>query len=297
MSRAHLVSLDTPELVVKESTPNCLEILQIWRARHRKVGHIRRKGLVQPKITPPFHGYQISKPHVPKLVQIGDRESEPSGKSIGLSLEQICFIVCNAAHVLHSPISMFRNKDLIIFSKWVLPTEEILIKLDAHFGDLEHLFMLDVLLQAFPCINSHWWVPFFNRFIIIKWSSHKRKQIRRDLRRLLEGVKPRLLHPTPCLLRPKELGNLSQLLAKRLILLLLHIIIGNSDPITRHSHLHFPPGSDIRLIKDWEQPVAAIWAEIGVYVLGVVAHVDKGMQTHSITAILAPYFDGNAICP
>ena len=124
MGRRHLISAHAPEFVAEEAGPRSrVHLFRDGNVSHRLEAHVRGKSLVQPKVVPPFHGDEISEPHVRQLVQICYREAQPLREAGSLTPIQVELIIGDAADVLHRAIVMLGNKDLIIFVEWVFLAE------------------------------------------------------------------------------------------------------------------------------------------------------------------------------
>lgn len=72
MRGTQLIRANPPELILEKRFPNSgILILELRRLGHHHIGHVGGEGFIQPHVVPPFHGHQISEPHVGQLVQDG----------------------------------------------------------------------------------------------------------------------------------------------------------------------------------------------------------------------------------
>jgi hypothetical protein len=139
--------------------------------------HESSKSFIEPKIIPPSHGHKISKPHVSKLMQIDICKINFLGKCWLCTLVQKGFIVSNTTHIFHCSSIVLRDKDLVIFGKWISLAEHLGVILDANLSTVEHIFMVDFIHKSFPCIYSHWWQTLFVVFKIVEGSCKECVQI------------------------------------------------------------------------------------------------------------------------
>ena len=102
MGRAHLIFLDGPEHVMLLFGPDFVRVTEISDALLGYERQLGCKGFVKPEVVPPFHGDQITKPHVGQLVQICVLKLDFLRKSYFLSSKKINFIVRDAPNILHS---------------------------------------------------------------------------------------------------------------------------------------------------------------------------------------------------
>ena len=71
MSRIHLIFLQTPERLVQEYSPSQFALFKTWSLILTDIRNIVCESLVEPEVVPPFHGDEVSEPHVGDFVQEG----------------------------------------------------------------------------------------------------------------------------------------------------------------------------------------------------------------------------------
>ena len=238
MSWRKLICVDSPVLVHLKGHPDSIMILRYFRnLLNSYKRHESGKSFIQPKVIPPLHSDQVSKPHVSQFVKVGVWELKSLRQRRSLSSVQIGFVISNAPYVFHCSIIVFGSKHLIILTKWIILAEQILVVLNATLGNQKHFLVVHILHQTLPGIYSHWWISFNNWLVIIKWTSNNGIKICRNLWCLLECKELWVANGIPVSFDLEEVSHLTKAISNLSVGLLWVLclrVIWNYCPVFRY---------------------------------------------------------------
>lgn len=204
-----------------------------------------------------------------KLMQISDWEPQSLWKRWRLTSVHIVFIVSYTTHIFHGTIVVLWNKYLIIFSEWIFPAKELLVKPHSYLGDQKHFFVVYFILQVFTGINSHGWKIISNRFMVFKRTCNYCVDVCWNTWSLKEPEELWIGDIWISFSWAKESCDFLHLVFNLVVVFLptfgwVYIVICNNGPIFRHNCFKRPRRFDIGLIKAWEKIVAKISFKLGV---------------------------------
>lgn len=160
MSSDHLILMISPTLSCKEWSHSGLIfdgfaiILDFFQT---EVTDVVSKTFIQPKVIPPFHSYQVSKPMMSKLMRnrIGELELGLSWNSI---LPNVPIVMSNNSRIFHGTPLVLMCENLIILVESILVSKEFLEKLHRLDCDLKDKWghFLHILVERFDTVKWHW---------------------------------------------------------------------------------------------------------------------------------------------
>ena len=113
------------------------------------------KAFFEPKIIPPFHGYQVSKPHMWKFMHSNFIPLHKFKESLFLLWSHESISHNNYANILHSIDPEFRDKDHVVLLERERASKILLKKLDCNFNCAKPFLRLSQLPLRFSAINFH----------------------------------------------------------------------------------------------------------------------------------------------
>jgi hypothetical protein len=114
------------------------------------------KAFFEPKIIPPFHGHQVSEPHVGKLMHCHLIPLHKFKESLFLLWSHECISHNNYANILHPIDPEFRDEYHVVFLEREGACKILLKKLDSNFNSTKPFLRLSQLQLGLSAINLHW---------------------------------------------------------------------------------------------------------------------------------------------
>ena len=134
--------------VVREGDPRILKVVSFLSAEG---AHEVCEGFLEPQVVPPLHGDEVAEPHVCHFVADG------VGAAFEVVLgcagdEDVVFGEGDQAGVLHCADVVFGHECLLVLGVRVGVVEEVLEEVQAVFGDLEDVVVVEVRLEGLAAV-------------------------------------------------------------------------------------------------------------------------------------------------